>query len=170
MHVSLFFFPFSSVVGLSFDFIALNLTGFIAYSVFNVGLFWIPLIKVSMILSEHVLGGGYVQKGVKTRGWFCFLLPLGWIPGQLSQRGEPCGHQWCFLQSPRSSPDSPHHHSVLHLRGGSGCWAHVWALPELPLPGTSPLLLSSKIPNSLHFHRPFQEPAFTMQLPSSFRS
>ncbi|XP_032072379.1 cystinosin [Thamnophis elegans] len=34
-----------SVVGLSFDFIALNLTGFIAYSVFNIGLFWINPIK-----------------------------------------------------------------------------------------------------------------------------
>ncbi|KYO33783.1 cystinosin [Alligator mississippiensis] len=34
-----------SVVGLSFDFIALNLTGFIAYSVFNVGLFWIVAIR-----------------------------------------------------------------------------------------------------------------------------
>ncbi|XP_038130542.1 cystinosin isoform X1 [Cyprinodon tularosa] len=34
-----------SVVGLNFDFLALNLTGFFAYSVFNVGLFWIPYIK-----------------------------------------------------------------------------------------------------------------------------
>ncbi|KAM9035951.1 cystinosin [Sarcophilus harrisii] len=34
-----------SVVGLSFDFIALNLTGFIAYAVFNIGLFWVPYIK-----------------------------------------------------------------------------------------------------------------------------
>ncbi|XP_040896045.1 cystinosin isoform X2 [Toxotes jaculatrix] len=34
-----------SVVGLNFDFLALNLTGFIAYSVFNIGLFWIPQIK-----------------------------------------------------------------------------------------------------------------------------
>ncbi|XP_066503848.1 cystinosin [Hoplias malabaricus] len=33
-----------SVVGLNFDFLALNLTGFIAYSVFNIGLFWIPYI------------------------------------------------------------------------------------------------------------------------------
>ncbi|KAF2984130.1 hypothetical protein EK904_010485, partial [Melospiza melodia maxima] len=40
-----------SVVGLSFDFIALNLTGFIAYSVFNVGLFWIPLIKEEFLVS-----------------------------------------------------------------------------------------------------------------------
>lgn len=36
-----------SVVGLNFDFLALNLTGFIAYSVFNIGLFWIPSIKVT---------------------------------------------------------------------------------------------------------------------------
>ncbi|XP_053177742.1 cystinosin isoform X1 [Scomber japonicus] len=34
-----------SVVGLNFDFLALNLTGFIAYSVFNIGLFWVPDIK-----------------------------------------------------------------------------------------------------------------------------
>ncbi|XP_061093768.1 cystinosin-like [Conger conger] len=31
-----------SVVGLNFDFLALNITGFFAYSVFNVGLFWVP--------------------------------------------------------------------------------------------------------------------------------
>lgn len=35
-----------SVIGLSFDFLALNLTGFIAYSVFNVALFWVPSVKV----------------------------------------------------------------------------------------------------------------------------
>ncbi|KAM4698939.1 cystinosin [Discoglossus pictus] len=34
-----------SVVGLSFDFLALNLTGFISYSVFNVGLYWIPYVR-----------------------------------------------------------------------------------------------------------------------------
>ncbi|KAI5626684.1 cystinosin precursor, partial [Silurus asotus] len=34
-----------SVVGLNFDFLALNLTGFIAYSVFNIGLYWIPYIQ-----------------------------------------------------------------------------------------------------------------------------
>ncbi|MED6285461.1 hypothetical protein CHARACLAT_029558 [Characodon lateralis] len=34
-----------SVVGLNFDFLALNLTGFLAYTVFNIGLFWIPDIK-----------------------------------------------------------------------------------------------------------------------------
>ena len=35
-----------SVVGLSFDFVALNLMGFVAYSVFNIGLFWVSSIKV----------------------------------------------------------------------------------------------------------------------------
>ncbi|XP_064424660.1 cystinosin isoform X1 [Latimeria chalumnae] len=44
-----------SVIGLSFDFIALNLTGFIAYSVFNVGLFWIPYIK-AQFLAVHPNG------------------------------------------------------------------------------------------------------------------
>lgn len=38
---------FYSVVGLNFDFLSLNLTGFIAYSVFNIGLFWVPYIKVN---------------------------------------------------------------------------------------------------------------------------
>ncbi|XP_069779329.1 cystinosin-like [Narcine bancroftii] len=34
-----------SVIGLNFDFLALNLTGHLAYGVFNIGLFWIPCIK-----------------------------------------------------------------------------------------------------------------------------
>lgn len=41
-----------SVVGLNFDFLALNFTGFIAYSVFNIGLFWIPYIKEEFIKTE----------------------------------------------------------------------------------------------------------------------
>lgn len=39
-----------SVVGLSLDFVTLNLTGFLAYSVFNVGLFWVPHIKEQFFL------------------------------------------------------------------------------------------------------------------------
>ncbi|XP_045680211.1 cystinosin isoform X1 [Phyllostomus hastatus] len=39
-----------SVVGLSFDFVTLNLTGFVAYSVFNIGLFWVPHIKEQFFL------------------------------------------------------------------------------------------------------------------------
>ncbi|CAL8307190.1 unnamed protein product [Lota lota] len=34
-----------SVIGLNFDFLSLNLTGFICYSIFNIGLFWVPYIK-----------------------------------------------------------------------------------------------------------------------------
>ncbi|KAM9320335.1 cystinosin [Gastrophryne carolinensis] len=46
-----------SVVGLSFDFLALNLTGFIAYSVFNVGLFWIPYIREQFL---HIYPNGVI--------------------------------------------------------------------------------------------------------------
>ncbi|XP_016091285.1 cystinosin-like isoform X2 [Sinocyclocheilus grahami] len=41
-----------SVVGLSFDFLALNLTGFIAYSVFNVGLFWVTYIQEEFLQKD----------------------------------------------------------------------------------------------------------------------
>ena len=44
-----------SVVGLNFDFLALNITGFVAYGVFNVGLFWIP--KVQKQYKELHQGG-----------------------------------------------------------------------------------------------------------------
>nr|XP_045745619.1 cystinosin isoform X3 [Mirounga angustirostris] len=40
-----------SVIGLSFDFVALNLTGFVAYSVFNIGLLWVPYIKEQFFLT-----------------------------------------------------------------------------------------------------------------------
>ncbi|XP_010609681.1 cystinosin isoform X3 [Fukomys damarensis] len=39
-----------SVVGLSFDFLALNLMGFVAYSVFNIGLLWVPYIQEQFLL------------------------------------------------------------------------------------------------------------------------
>ncbi|XP_042590519.1 cystinosin-like isoform X2 [Cyprinus carpio] len=41
-----------SVVGLSFDFLALNLTGFFAYSVFNIGLFWVPYIQEEFLKKD----------------------------------------------------------------------------------------------------------------------
>ncbi|XP_062412691.1 cystinosin [Sardina pilchardus] len=41
-----------SVVGLNFDFLALNLTGFFAYSVFNVGLFWVPYFKEEFLKKD----------------------------------------------------------------------------------------------------------------------
>ncbi|XP_023578996.1 cystinosin isoform X1 [Octodon degus] len=39
-----------SVVGLSFDFLALNLMGFVAYSVFNISLLWVPYIQEQFLL------------------------------------------------------------------------------------------------------------------------
>lgn len=41
-----------SVVGLNLDFLALNLTGFIAYSVFNISLFWVEPIKEEFLKSN----------------------------------------------------------------------------------------------------------------------
>lgn len=34
-----------SVIGLNFDFLAYNITGFVAYGLFNIGMFWIPKVK-----------------------------------------------------------------------------------------------------------------------------
>ncbi|XP_055983286.1 cystinosin [Sorex fumeus] len=41
-----------SVIGLSFDFVALNLMGFVAYSVFNIGLLWVPYIQEQFLLQH----------------------------------------------------------------------------------------------------------------------
>ena len=49
-----------SVVGLNFDFLALNIVGFLCYSVFNVGLYWIPEIKQEY-LKNHRFGVNPVQ-------------------------------------------------------------------------------------------------------------
>lgn len=38
-----------SVIGLNFDFLSYNLTGFIAYGLYNIGLFWIPKVKEEFI-------------------------------------------------------------------------------------------------------------------------
>uniref|UniRef100_A0A8C2SAS4 Cystinosin, lysosomal cystine transporter n=1 Tax=Capra hircus TaxID=9925 RepID=A0A8C2SAS4_CAPHI len=52
-----------SVVGLSFDFVALNLMGFMAYSVFNIGLFWVPSIKVQPCPPPHEVPGLQRDRG-----------------------------------------------------------------------------------------------------------
>ncbi|KAI3379318.1 hypothetical protein SNEBB_002858 [Seison nebaliae] len=41
-----------NVSGLSFTFLSLNMTGFLAYSVFNVGLFWIPLLQEEYMIKN----------------------------------------------------------------------------------------------------------------------
>jgi len=49
-----------SVVGLSFDFLSLNVVGFTLYSLFNVGLYWIPQIQAEYF-SRHQTGVNPVQ-------------------------------------------------------------------------------------------------------------
>ncbi|XP_026201707.1 cystinosin isoform X2 [Anabas testudineus] len=92
-----------SVVGLNFDFLALNLTGFTAYSVFNIGLFWVPYIKEEFLkkypnginpvsandvfFSLHALllclvyvsqAAIYERGGQKISWMAMFLLLIGW--------------------------------------------------------------------------------------------
>uniref|UniRef100_A0A0B6ZNS1 Cystinosin homolog n=1 Tax=Arion vulgaris TaxID=1028688 RepID=A0A0B6ZNS1_9EUPU len=49
-----------SVIGLSFDFVVFNITGFVAYSCYNVGLFWIPTVREEYFL-DHPDGINPVQ-------------------------------------------------------------------------------------------------------------
>ena len=49
-----------SVIGLHFDFLALNVIGFFVYSIFNIGLYWIPVIE-AQYLSKHPYGVNPVQ-------------------------------------------------------------------------------------------------------------
>ncbi|ELU04648.1 hypothetical protein CAPTEDRAFT_111871, partial [Capitella teleta] len=49
-----------SVVGLNFDFLSFNLTGFICYSIFNVGLYWVDSIEADYF-AEHPRGVNPVQ-------------------------------------------------------------------------------------------------------------
>lgn len=49
-----------SVVGLNFDFLAYNITGFIAYGFFNVGLYWVPSVEQEY-LDNHPRGINPVQ-------------------------------------------------------------------------------------------------------------
>ncbi|XP_055848767.1 cystinosin homolog isoform X1 [Episyrphus balteatus] len=44
-----------SVVGLNFDFLALNFIGFLLYSIFNIGLYWIPTMQAEYF-SRHPRG------------------------------------------------------------------------------------------------------------------
>ncbi|XP_029004162.1 cystinosin isoform X1 [Betta splendens] len=93
-----------SVVGLNFDFLALNLTGFFAYSVFNIGLFWVKYIKEEFLqknpnginpvsandvfFSLHALllclvyicqAAIYERGGQKISRLTLFLLVVGWM-------------------------------------------------------------------------------------------
>ena len=56
-----------SVVGLNFDFLAMNITGFIAYSAFNIGMFFFHEIQVSWEVEARI-----------HFTYACSLCQLGW--------------------------------------------------------------------------------------------
>ncbi|KAL8596663.1 hypothetical protein ACOMHN_032605 [Nucella lapillus] len=49
-----------SVIGLNFDFLLYNITGFLAYGFFNIGMFWVPEVE-SEYLAQHPHGINPVQ-------------------------------------------------------------------------------------------------------------
>lgn len=79
LHMFLF-----SVVGLNFDFLGLNLTGFIAYSVFNIGLKYVKEVQVSIVKIVIILW--FLVRYSKIYFFFFFKLeyhtvhPTGIIP------------------------------------------------------------------------------------------
>ncbi len=91
------------MVGLNFDFIALNITGFLCYSAFNVGLFWITPVQV---------------RG-STLFIICSLLSLltARIFSPSSCWSESSTDQRCCLCSARCGCYHIHHLSVPHLWG-----------------------------------------------------
>ncbi|GFS25407.1 cystinosin-like [Elysia marginata] len=93
-----------SVIGYSFDFVAFNFTGFVAYACFNTGLFWIPEIKAQyyknhpegvapvelndvffslhalVITSVTVIQCIIYEKGTqRVNNWARVLLTLAWV-------------------------------------------------------------------------------------------
>lgn len=51
-----------SVVGLNFDYLSLNLVGFIMYALFNCGLYWIPAIEVRYLFLYFAMKKLCVQR------------------------------------------------------------------------------------------------------------
>ena len=58
------------MVGLNFDFLSLNVVGFVLYSVFNVALYWIPGIQADYF-QLHPTGVNPVQVGLL---WYMYFL------------------------------------------------------------------------------------------------
>lgn len=64
-----------SVVGLNFDYLALNLLGFFLYGIYNVGLYYIPVIK-DEYRALHPRGLNPVQLNDVFFAWHAFILSL----------------------------------------------------------------------------------------------
>ncbi|PAA52560.1 hypothetical protein BOX15_Mlig026004g5 [Macrostomum lignano] len=64
-----------SVVGLNFDFVGFNIMGFIVYSIFNVGLYWVPPLQV-MYHQQHPRGVIPVQLADCIFALHCFGITI----------------------------------------------------------------------------------------------
>ncbi|CAH8628619.1 unnamed protein product [Schistosoma rodhaini] len=64
-----------SVVGFNFDFAVLNVIGFFFYSIYNIGLYWIPLIQ-EQYLKRNPLGSVPVQENDLAFAFHAFLISL----------------------------------------------------------------------------------------------
>ena len=53
VFLALRFLLIRSVIGLSFDFLGLNVVGFTMYSLFNIGLYWVPGIQVDSYINIY---------------------------------------------------------------------------------------------------------------------
>lgn len=58
-----------SVVGLNFDYLSLNILGFVMYALFNCGLYWIPEIEV--IRSLDIPSDRIMNTVMSTIAYFC---------------------------------------------------------------------------------------------------
>ncbi|VDO58150.1 unnamed protein product [Schistosoma margrebowiei] len=65
----------SSVVGFNFDFAVLNVIGFLFYSIYNIGLYWIPLIQ-NQYLQRNPLGSVPVLENDLAFAFHAFLISL----------------------------------------------------------------------------------------------
>lgn len=90
-HLPCLHLPSHSVVGLSFDFITLNLTGFVAYSVFNVGLFWVPHIEVWPCAPTAAQPKQFMAWLPLTQFRHTHPPPTGAVFPQIPEWSEPCG-------------------------------------------------------------------------------
>ncbi|KAH7967819.1 hypothetical protein HPB52_002628 [Rhipicephalus sanguineus] len=74
-----------SVVGLSFDFIGLNLTGFLAYSFFNLGVFFSPVVQCDWNDGHNVFGQRCLLQRKDQRMSMAARVLLGivWVGGVL---------------------------------------------------------------------------------------
>ncbi|CAH8628604.1 unnamed protein product [Schistosoma rodhaini] len=64
-----------NVVGFNFDFAVLNVIGFFFYSIYNIGLYWIPLIQ-EQYLKRNPLGSVPVQENDLAFAFHAFLISL----------------------------------------------------------------------------------------------